>query len=91
MAAETQVRATGNAESIHIQRDPWRGRRGYYIVGGLPGIDHLTRPPYDPETDCPDCEGKKLVLNDAVNKHRSHYMQWHNCPPCKGTGRKQDV
>ncbi len=90
MAAETQVHVSGKGENIHIQRDPMRGRRGYYSVGWNPRDSGrwFTRRPFDPVKDCGACKGKRFVLNDAVNKYRSHYMQYHACRVCGGSGSK---
>lgn len=91
--SETQVRVTGNKESIHIQRDPMRGRRGYYSKGWTSSSNEewrFNRPPYNPETDCGSCEGRMIVPDEKVNKHRSHYMRHHMCPTCGGTGRKNN-
>ena len=94
MKAETQVRATGEwgkPESIHIQRDPMRKKRGYYVKGmtGRTQEGFWPRRVYDLETDCQNCEGKAFVLNEAVNKRRSHYMQYHACRECGGTGKRK--
>ena len=89
--AEAEVHVSGNKENIHIQRDPMRGRRGYYVRGWTPASREewrFSRPAYNPETDCADCEGRMIVPNDEVNKRRSHYMQHHFCPTCKGSGKK---
>ena len=89
--AEAEVHVSGKGESIHIQRDPMRRRRGYYTMGWTPGSGNnwpFHRPVYDPKTDCPNCKGWPIVPNEEVNKTRSHYMQYHTCPACKGSGKK---
>ena len=90
---DTQVRATGEwgkPESIHIQRDPMRGKRGYYVKGMTGRTKDGVWPcrKYDPVTDCAKCKGTSFVLNEAVNKRRSHFMQYHSCRSCGGTGKR---
>ncbi|KKK60929.1 hypothetical protein LCGC14_3019430, partial [marine sediment metagenome] len=66
-------------ELIHSTRIPHHRQKGYYVRGWTPGagdIRKLHRPPFNPETDCGACQGRHFVLDDEVNKHRSHYMRW---------------
>ncbi len=77
------------AENIHIQRDPTRGKRGYHVRGWTPGSDRkIVHPPFNPAEDCAACQGKKYVLDEKVNKHRSHFMRYSACKVCGGNGRK---
>ena len=92
MPNETQVKVTGKGENIHIQRDPMRGRRGYYTKGWsrASDINWLKPRKYNPTTDCRACKGKSTVPDEKVNAHRSHYKRFIMCPDCKGTGSKED-
>ncbi len=65
MPEGTQVHVsgtTGKPESIHIQRDPMRKRRGYYIKGmtGESREGYWPRRIYDQEVDCGNCLAVRL-------------------------------
>lgn len=57
----------------------------YTLFGGPSRLVPRER---DPLRDCPDCEGKSLVFDEAVNRRRHHFMRYRECETCKGTGRR---
>lgn len=89
-------------ERIHgIQRIPHKRARGYCNVNpyserarqmGRPGPgDPGWRREWDeiPEADrCLECKGKRLVPDEEVNRHRTHFMRYVVCAGCEGTGRR---
>lgn len=91
---ESEVHVSGKGESIHIQRDPMRRRRGYYTQGWTHASKEewrLHRHIYDPKADCPACEGKPYGKPDpVVNIRRSHYTHYKACRTCGGTGKRKN-
>ncbi len=66
--------------------------RGYYTRGAdgslHDNIRKIKSHVYDPETDCPECEGRGLIDDAEWKKHPHTYMQRIFCSQCAGSGQK---
>ena len=90
-SAQLMASATRSPSNTRFTKDKMNyDLAGYYHVGWSPAMDgfaELEQNHHEVEHPCPGCDGKGMVPNEAVNKHRTHYKQYIFCRGCGGSGR----